>query len=29
MVAIRKGDADAAGEAMLAHIARTQDLLLG
>jgi DNA-binding GntR family transcriptional regulator len=28
MVAIRKGDADAAGEAMLAHIARTKDMLL-
>jgi len=28
MVAIREGDADAAGEAMLAHIARTQHLLL-
>jgi DNA-binding GntR family transcriptional regulator len=29
MVAIRTGDADAAGEAMLAHIARTKDMLLG
>jgi DNA-binding GntR family transcriptional regulator len=28
MVAIRNGDAEAAGDAMLAHIARTKDLLL-